>query len=114
MASVLNDIKKLVGFDEDYTVYDQDFIIFINSAFSELSQLGYGPNDGVRISSSDEMWGDLFEDDTTQLELVKEFVYLKVRILFDPPQSTAVLNAYTERIKELSWRLNINNSMREA
>ena len=110
-SSVLNDIKKLLGLEPDYTCYDIDIIMFINSALAEVAQLGYGPNTGVRIESASETWEQILPDTTTQIELVKEFVYLKTRIIFDPPQSGTVLSSYNERIKELAWRLNVSPSV---
>lgn len=111
MNSILNDIKKLMGIDESYDCYDTDLIIFINSALAEVVQLGYSSNMNAKITGSSETWNSIFTDITNQLELVKEFVYLKTKIVFDPPQSSAVLSAYNDRIKELQWRLNISPSV---
>lgn len=114
MGSVLNDVKKYIGFEADYTVYDKDLIMLINSGFAELAQIGYGPIMGVKITSADETWDGLFQDETNQLELVKEYINLRTRNLFDPPQSTAVLNANVEHLKKLEWRLSISSTFQEG
>lgn len=104
--SILNSIKALLGPDSDYNVFDPDIIIFINGAFSTLTQLGIGPKEGFKITGADETWED-FIGDVLDLESVKTFVYLKVRILFDPPSSSFVLSAMQRECDELAWRLNV-------
>lgn len=104
--SILNSIKALLGPDSDYTVFDSDIIIFINGAFSTLTQLGIGPKEGFKITGADETWEE-FIGDVLDLESVKTFVYLKVRILFDPPSSSFVLTAMQKECDELAWRLNV-------
>lgn len=104
--SILNSIKALLGPDSDYTVFDPDIIIFINGAFSTLTQLGIGPKEGFKITGADETWEE-FIGDVLDLESVKTFVYLKVRILFDPPSSSFVLTALQKECDELAWRLNV-------
>lgn len=106
MDSILTSIKKLLGIEESYEHFDTDIIIHINSAFSDLTQLGVGPAEGFRISDSYATWKD-FTKDEIKLESVKDLVYLKVRLIFDPPSSSYVLTAFENRIKELEWRLNV-------
>lgn len=104
--SILQNIKKLVGIDENYNAFDLDLMIAINSAFSILNQLGVGPKKMFSISGPDETWNDFFSDDE-RIDLAKSYVYLKVRLLFDPP-STGVLHEAIERqISEFEWRLMI-------
>lgn len=105
-TSILLTIKKLLGPDADYTVFDQDIIVFINSALATLTQLGVGPSDGFRISGTTETWSD-FIGEAEDLESLKEYIYMKVRIAFDPPASSSVLSAYQEACKEYEWRLNV-------
>lgn len=105
--SILTSIKKLLGIAEEYTEFDTDIIIHINSAFSILNQLGLGTNDTFSISSSTETWEDFLGDNHKFLEMVKTYIYLKVKVIFDPPTSSYVLNAYNEQIKELEWRINV-------
>lgn len=104
--SILNSIKALLGPDADYDVYDHDILIFINGVFSTLTQLGVGPAEGFRITGAEETWHD-FLGDYRDLESVKTYIYLKVRLVFDPPVNSSVLNAYKEECKELEWRLNV-------
>lgn len=113
--SILTSVKKLLGIAEDYTVFDTDLIIHINSVFLTLSQLGVGPEEGFMITSKDETWGDYIDSDEL-LNAVKSYVYLKVRLLFDPPTSSSVSESMKNMINELEWRINIEgeNSMEET
>ena len=104
--SILTSVKKLLGITEDYTVFDTDLIIHINSVFLTLSQLGVGPEEGFMITSKDETWGDYMDSDAL-LNAVKSYVYLKVRLLFDPPTSSSVGESMKNMISELEWRINI-------
>ncbi|QPL14660.1 hypothetical protein SEA_SCHWARTZ33_15 [Gordonia phage Schwartz33] len=103
--SILTSTKKILGIAEDYDAFDMDIIMHINSALSTLNQLGLGPEEGFMILDDSEEWGDLLEDDM-RLNSIKTYVYLKVRIIFDPPSTSFVLTAMQEQIKELEWRLN--------
>ena len=111
--SILNDIKKLLGIDNTYTEFDTDIIIHINSVFMILNQLGVGPESGYRITGSLNTWSE-FTDNEYEMESVKSYIYLKVRMMFDPPQSSALMQAMNEQIKEFEWRLNVANDVKEA
>lgn len=104
--SILNSIKKMLGPDSDYTVFDQDIIIHINSVFSTLNQLGVGPAEGFQITGPNETWSDFIEDNK-KLNSVKTYIYIKVRLIFDPPSSSFVATSLEETAKELEWRLNV-------
>lgn len=104
MESILTSIKKQLGIAEEYTHFDADIIIGINSVFAILTQLGVGPSDGFSISDSNAVWSD-FTSDISKLEFVKSYVYLKVRLVFDPPSSSAVMEAMNRAISELEWRI---------
>ena len=106
MDSILVSIKKLLGIAADYTHFDPDIIMHINSAFSVLTQLGVGPPEGFRIDDDVKTWND-FISDTIRLDAVKSYIYLKVGLMFDPPTSSAVLSAKERQISELEWRLNV-------
>ncbi len=106
MDSILTSIKKLLGITEDYECFDQDVIIHINSAFSVLTQLGVGPEAGFFIEDSSAIWSD-FVSDTSKLEFIKTYIYLKVKLVFDPPTSSAVIDAINRQISELEWRINV-------
>lgn len=104
--SILITIKKMIGLDSEFHAFDTDMIILINSCFSTLFQLGVGPQDqAFRISGDTENWSE-FLDDRTNIESVKEYIYLKCKVVFDPPVNSFVVTAFSERIKELEWRLN--------
>ena len=106
MESILTSIKKLLGMTEDYTAYDDQIIIHVNSVFMILTQLGIGPEDGFTIKDKEAIWND-FVSDETKLELVKSYVYLKVKLLFDPPSNSSVMESINRQINEFEWRLNV-------
>lgn len=107
MESILTSIKKLLGIEENYEHFDADIIMHINSAFMILTQLGVGPSGGFVIYDEDSLWSD-FLGDNEQLEAVKTYVYLKVKLLFDPPLSSSVIESINRSISELEWRLNVS------
>ena len=106
MDSILTSIKKLLGIDEEYEQFDSDLIMHINSVFSVLMQLGVGPADGFSIEDGSAIWNS-FISDNTKIEMVKSYVYLKVRLLFDPPTGSALIESINNQIKEFEWRLNV-------
>ena len=106
MESILTSIKKLLGIDEEYTQFDSDIIMHINSVFLNLTQLGVGPSEGFQIEDDSDTWED-FIGDSNQLQAVKLYVYLKVKLLFDPPLSSSVIESMNRMITELEWRLNV-------
>lgn len=105
MESILTSIKKLLGIAEEDTNFDQDLIMHINSVFMILTQLGVGPSKGFAIKDENDVWSD-FIPEQSSLEAVKSYVYMKVRLMFDPPLSSAVADAINRNISELEWRLN--------
>lgn len=105
-SSILTSIKKLLGIEETYLHFDPDIIIHINSAFFNLNQLGVGPITGFRIEDATAVWTD-FIGERLDLESVKSFIYLKTRLVFDPPQMGYLVDAIKDQIKELEWRLNV-------
>ncbi len=102
--SILTSTKKQLGIMEDYTAFDTDIIIGINTAFMILYQLGVGPSTPYKISDSTATWNDFSE--RSDIEGVKTYVYMKVRMMFDPPTSSAVSTAMNNMIAELESRLN--------
>lgn len=109
-GSILKSTKKILGLADDYTPFDLDVITHINATFSILSQLGIGPIDGYFIENENDQWED-FIAPSNQLNLVKTYVYLKVRIAFDPPGTSFLIDSANNQIKEYEWRL---NTLREA
>ena len=105
-TSILTSIKKLLGPTEDDTSFDVDIIMHINSAFFRLNQLGVGPSDGFFITDKTKTWEE-FLVARKDLEAVKSYVYQKVRLLFDPPQSAFLVEALKESIKEFEWTINV-------
>ena len=106
MDSILTSIKKLLGITEEYDTFDNDLIMHINSVFMILNQMGVGPKEGFKITDDSETWED-FISDSMLYEAVKSYVYLKVRLLFDIPTSSAVTESINRHISELEWRLNV-------
>lgn len=106
MDSILTSIKKLLGMDEDYTAFDTDVIIHINTALAILCQLGVGPSNGFRIRDASSTWQDFVGDDP-RLDDVKDYIYLKVKLLFDPPSSSAAIQSTEKLLSEIEWRLNV-------
>lgn len=108
MESILTSIKKLLGITEEYTHFDADLIMHINSVFMILTQLGVGPSEGFRIEDELATWNDFIQTEGIEFESVKSYIYLKVKLLFDPPLSGTVTEAYNRMISEFEWRLNVN------
>ena len=102
--SILGTIKKLLGLDDNYTAFDTDIIVFINSAMMTLQQLGVGPERGLTVTGITEKWSDFIPTDM-MLEGVKTYIYLCVRMTFDPPASSFVMDAMKQQKEELEWRL---------
>lgn len=110
MDSILTSIKKLLGITEEYEHFDPDIIMHINSAFMILNQLGVGPEEGFAIKDKNSTW-DEFLSGGANLEAVKTYVYLKVKLMFDPPLSSTVIEAIKLQISELEWRLNVSTDV---
>lgn len=106
MESILTSIKKLLGIDEDYEAFDNDIVMHINSVFMILNQLGIGPADGFSIDDKTTSWNDYLGSKMKMLNAVKTYTYLKVKLLFDPPASSAAIESINRLISELEWRLN--------
>lgn len=108
MNSILTSIKQTLGIESAVTAFDVEIILAINSALMMLDQLGIGPDGGLVISSETEVWSDLLGD-STNLESVKSFVYLRTRLLFDPPTTAHLIDAIERQIREIEWRLVVQN-----
>lgn len=106
MESILTSTKKMLGIAADYDHFDADIIMHINSVFMTLNQLGVGPDEGFMIMDEDACWSD-FLPSGQQLEGVKTYMYQKVRLMFDPPVSSATLQALERQVTEWEWRLNV-------
>lgn len=104
--SILISTKKILGISEHYTAFDLDIITHINASFSNVNQLGIGNIDGFMIEDSIPVWEDL-EIPQNQLNMVKTYIFLKVRMLFDPPTTSFLIEAMQKQIQEHEWRLSI-------
>lgn len=104
--SILDEIKQTMGISKDVTVFDTDVRIHINSALGTLSQLGIGPEGGFEVIDSAQVWSDLLLTDLN-FNPVKTYVYLRVKMLFDPPPNSWITVAMKEQIEQLEWRLNV-------
>ena len=105
--SILLTIKKMLGLEEDYNVFDQDIMVSINAALGTLKQVG-ALLSTYHVTSVSDKWTQLGVSDW-QLELIKEYVYIKTKLVFDLPTNSQIVNAFTERAKELEWRLYVGD-----
>lgn len=107
-VSILSDVKKMIGPSEIYDQFDLDIMVHINSVFNILQQLGVGPKEGFSITGNSETWDDYVSgmEDKNIIQMVKSYMYLKVRMQFDPPTGS-VASAFQEQIKEYEWRLSV-------
>lgn len=104
--SIFLSVKKMLGMGADYNAFDTDILTHINSVFLILAQLGVGPGVPFFIEGSEEKWTDFMED-ISKINLVKSYMYLKVRLLFDPPNVGVLHEAMERQISEFEWRLNV-------
>lgn len=104
MDSILDSIKKMLGIDPTYTEFDTELIILTSTVLSTLSQVAIKPNDGFKLTDKTQVWDDWFAipDD---MEMIKTYIYLRVKLIFDPPQSSSVMKAYEETKNEFEWRI---------
>ena len=106
--SILTTIKKMLGIAEDYDAFDTDIIVNINTVFMTLTQIGVGPEKGFSITNSESKWSDFLQEEK-KLEGVKTYIYLKVKLVFDPPTTSFVLDAMKNMATEIEWRLNVES-----
>lgn len=107
-SSILGTMREmLTGSIEDSAEFDPQIILHINTVLSTLNQLGVGPDEGFVIESSDETWEDFIGEDLNKYNMVKTYMYLKVRLVFDPPQNSFIVKSFEDQCKELEWRLNV-------
>jgi hypothetical protein len=102
-TSILRSTKKVLGIEPDDNTFDVDIIIFINSALSTIKTLGLGQ---IQVTDDSAEWEDIVSDEDL-LGLIRAIVYLRTRMLFDPPTTSYTQQAMTHQIEELEWRLNV-------
>ena len=107
--SILTSVKKMLGITDEYDAFDMALIMHINSVFMILYQLGVGPEKAFRIEDESSFWSDFISTDDPNFESVKSYMYLKVRLLFDPPTSSVLMEATKQLVSELEWRLNFES-----
>lgn len=106
--SILNTIKKMLGYPVDMTEFDIDIMANINAAFSVLTQLGVGPSTGFKISDENSKFSDFIEDQAS-LNLISMYLFAKTKLGFDPPAQTALIEVYKKIIEEYEFRLQVSN-----
>ena len=110
MESILTSIKKLLGIAEEYNNFDADIIMHINTAFTSLNQIGVGPSEGFMIFDDKAVWNDYIDiEKNKNFNSIKTYIYLKVKLVFDPPSNSVTIQAMKDEIKEIEWRLNIRS-----
>lgn len=108
MDSILTSIKKMLGPSAEDTHFDPDIIMHINTVLMDLNQLGVGPEEGFAIADANAKWTDFVpEASMVKLEGIKSYIYLRVRLLFDPPTNSAVIESINKQIDKLEWRINV-------
>jgi hypothetical protein len=106
IESILDSTKKNLGIEPEYAAFDDQIIMHINSVFSTLQQLGVGPVNGYMIEDATPTWSDFLADDP-RYNQVRTYVYLRVRLMFDPPATSFAINSMEEQAKEMEWRMNV-------
>jgi len=104
--SILDSVKKMVGVDPSLTVFDLDILTHINTVFADLEQLGVGPVGGFMIEDNVPTW-DAFLAGDVRISSVKSYVYFRVRLMFDPPQTGYLVDSMQKQVEKMEWRLNV-------
>ena len=107
MESILTSIKKLLGITEENDHFDVDIIMHINTVFMALHQMGVGPSKVFSISDKYSTWDDFIPEDDENFGPVKSYMFMKVKLLFDPPLSSTTLSSYERLITEFEWRIHV-------
>ena len=113
MDSILTSIKKMLGIEAKYEHFDQDIIMHINSVFMDLAQIGVGPSRGFMIEDDMATWLDFLPEETN-FQAVKTYMYLRVKLMFDPPTSSTVVSAMQRDIDKWEWRFSISDSVSDT
>lgn len=108
IESILDSVKKVLGIDPSYTVFDEDIMMHINATFGELQQLGIGPDNGFEITDNEFKWSDFLPVSDPVYNMAKSFTVLSVRLLFDPPATSFAIESMQKQIDKLGWRLNVH------
>lgn len=113
--SILNSVKKLCGIDPSIDAFDTDILINVNAAIGTLTQLGVGPKGGFVVEDANANYSDFLGDKTTQINMVKQYLYFKVRLAFDTStMSGGMLSEMRKQMEELEWRLNVQAEVADS
>lgn len=112
--SILNSVKKLLGYEPEYEEFDADIMMNINAAIFTLRQLGVGPEEGFMVTGPDETYEMYLGQYNQEIPQVCMYLYYKTRLGFDPPQSSYLADQIKEAIKEAEWRLNVQVDPRDT
>ena len=107
MESILDTIKQLLGIPVEDESFDMDIKTHINTSTMILSQIGIGPKNGFIVTNKDQLWTDYIDSSTINLEGVKQYIYLKTKIIFDPPTNSTTIDAINKSLSELEWRMQL-------
>lgn len=106
--SILVSVRQAIGLGEEHTFFDPTLIMHINSTFDVLHQLGAGPLAGYSIEGDQETWNDYFENEPKNvIQFIKSYMYVAVKLLFDPPQNSFLVKQLEDQKKEYEWRINV-------
>lgn len=106
MEDILTSIKDLLGISDEDPSFDSEIIVHINSVFSMLNDIGVGPSDTFHIDSNTHYWNE-FLTDNKLINMVKTYMYLRIKLIFDPPSNSVLLESINKQINEFEWRLNV-------
>lgn len=105
--SILDSIKQLLGIAKEDDAFDNDILVNINSVFSTLYQLGVGTKEHYFVTNGEETWIAIFAEEQDLIDFIKLYTYMKVRVIFDPPTSSFVLESLNKQIQEIEWRITV-------
>lgn len=105
MESILDSIKQLLGIPSEDESFDTDIKVYINAITPNLAQMGIGPKNGYIVTTNTQTWSDYIDSTIINLEGVKQYIYLKVKLIFDPPTNSTTVQAINDSLKELEWRM---------
>lgn len=106
-TTIVGSIKKMLGLAPTYSPFDDELMMHIGSAIGEVTQLGIGPVNGFNLQTAEQTWADFLSDDPSLNNMVPQLVYMKVRLVFDTPESGFAITALKEQIEKLEWRVNV-------
>lgn len=107
-SSILNMIKSMIGYESDYDPFDSELIVLINGNLRKLNQLGVGKQNFV-ITGPDETWDEFLGENLNLFADAKTYVFMKTRLIHDPPQNSFIVSAYKDEVSEIEWRLNVDH-----